>query len=72
MPAAMSNQGLVPKLANPIVPAAIIVQIPNTRWWRWTPLSLTTLPGHQEKRGLRMIRVLMRMNPNESDEPDEN
>ena len=65
----MSNQGFVPSAAKPIAPAAIIAQIPKTRWWMWTPLSLTTLPGHQAKRGLRMIRVLIRMKPKERMNP---
>src|SRR5215210_90766 len=43
--------------------------MPNTRWWTWTPPSLTTLPGHQERRGLRMIRVLMRMKAKEPRNP---
>jgi len=65
----MSTQGRVPAEANPTVPARIIRQIPNTRWWRWTPLSLTTLPGHQDTRGLRISRVLMRMKANETMNP---
>src|SRR5215210_8055658 len=43
--------------------------MPNTRWWTCTPPSLTTLPGHQERRGLRMIRVLMRMKAKEPRNP---
>src|SRR4051812_48686352 len=39
--------------------------MPQTRWWRCTPLSLTTLPGHQVKRGLRLSRALRRMKAKE-------
>ena len=55
-----------PKL---IVPASIIRTIPKTRWCTWTPESLTTLPGHQGTRGLRISRVDIRMKPNEPSRP---
>ncbi len=51
------------------MPAIIIVTIPKTRWWRWTPLSLTTLPGHHGTLGLRISRVLMRMKAKERMKP---
>jgi hypothetical protein len=51
------------------VPAIIIATIPKTRWCRWTPLSLTTLPGHQGTLGLRISRVLMRMKAKERMNP---
>jgi len=50
-------------------PATIIVTISNTRSWMCTPLSLTTLPGHQGTLGLRIRRVLMRMKANEPTRP---
>ena len=58
-----SNHGLCPTSAKPSVPLPTIRQIPHTRWCRCTPLSLTTLPGHHDARGLRPIRALVRMNP---------
>ena len=51
------------------MPAIIIVTIPKTRWWTWTPLSVTMLPGHHGTLGLRISRVLMRMNANEPTNP---
>ena len=51
------------------MPATIIVTIPKTRWCRCTPLSLTTLPGHQGTLGLRISRVLMRMKAKEPMKP---
>src|SRR3954447_15664880 len=38
--------------------------IPNTRWWRWSPPSVVTLPGHHGTFGLRISRALVRMNRN--------
>src|SRR5512133_1228491 len=43
--------------------------MPKTRWWMWTPLSETTLPGHHGTRGLRISRVLMRMKAKERMKP---
>ena len=57
------------KNQKPSVPEIPIRMMPNTRWWRCTPLSLTTLPGHQGTRGLRIRRVLRRMKPNEPRKP---
>jgi hypothetical protein len=51
------------------VPAIIIATIPKARWCTWTPLSLTTLPGHHGTRGLRISRVLIRMKEKESRKP---
>ena len=48
------------------VPASIIATMPNTRWCTWTPLSETTLPGHQGTFGLRISRVDRRMKPNDA------
>jgi hypothetical protein len=39
--------------------------IPNTRWCTWMPPDLM-LPGHQGTLRLRISRVLMRMNANET------
>ena len=61
--------GVRPSLTKPSVPATIIVTIPKTRWWRWTPVSLSMFPGHQETLSLRMIRVLMRMKAKEPTKP---
>ena len=52
-----------------MTPAPIIAPIPHTRWCRCTPLSLTTLPGHQGTRGLRISRADRRMNPNDPMKP---
>ena len=40
--------------------------MPHTRWWRWSPPSVVTLPGHHGTFGLRISRALVRMNRNDS------
>ena len=54
---------------KPTAPAIIIATIPKARWWTWTPLSLTTLPGHQGTLGLRISRVLILMKEKERMKP---
>ncbi len=51
------------------MPEIIIVTMPKTRWCRWTPLSLTTLPGHHGTLSLRISRVLILMKAKERMNP---
>ena len=63
-PARISIHGLSGWNAKARNPATIIVTIPKTRWWTWTP-PVSMLPGHQLTCA-RIILVLKRMNANDS------
>ena len=45
-------------------PHSIVSPIPHTRWWMWTPPSVSRPPGHQET--LRVSRALVRIARKES------
>ena len=66
--AVSSHHGLTSPIPNASVGAISISAIPNTRWWMWSP-PVVTLPGHHGTLGLRINRVLVRMNRNEPRKP---